>query len=310
MAALNYDQIGELISKLLNSPGLEPVKLVLEEYSWLLSTEVDQALTQMITNRRQKSNLRGVAFFTAVRGVLRRCRSEGVEATLANQSGWPLAQHGSLTQLLALADTASPDLRIEWAELALRDVELETEPDIYGLIEYNLGLGYHSRAIQYLNGLILMGNVYLNRIEGERLINLKRGLDFFERAYTLAAGQPAERLGEIEHNLAIAYRVCLHGQPADNYEKAKKLAEKALKRFDRRLTPENWAKTTAELATIYAHRQRGARAENLEKAIQYDKQALEVYRQKTYPRQWALVRLHLGNLYCDRLVGAPADNYR
>jgi CHAT domain-containing protein len=315
---------------------------------------------------------------------LHRCESLGMDAALTAQPGWPLYNQGPLNQLLAFPGTASADVRIQWANIALADVDLEEEPDFYGLICYHLGWGYQIQADQsllkalakaithfeaaeaawqredslfgkrflgrvqeslgrlylqrqdgdlgqhvetalswsqrahetfgegtpeQLNTCMLLGKAYLSRVRGERLQNIEQGIYYYNEALHLAEqGKLTEHLGQIEYSLAVAYRLRLLDHPAENYEQARKLAEKALTRFDQG-TP-NWTRTTRELATIYAHRQRGDRNQNLEQAIQYAKQALAVYDPQDHLRQWTLAQLTLGNLYCDRISGMRAANDR
>ena len=166
---------------------------------------------------------------------------------------------------------------------------------------------FDREAPEQLDISMLMGKAYLSRIRGERLHNIEQGVACYEEAYHLAKRQdPDQRLGYIEHSLAVAHRLRLREHPADNYEQAKRLAEQALTRFDRR-TPD-WARTAVELATIYAHRQHGNRDENLEKAIEYAEQALAIYTPRDHPHQWTLAQLTLGNLSCDRVSGVRAEN--
>jgi len=168
---------------------------------------------------------------------------------------------------------------------------------------------FDREAPEQLDISMLMGKAYLSRIRGERLHNIEQGIACYEEAYHLAGRQaPDRRLGYIEHSLAVAHRLRLRDHPADNYEQAKRLAEQALTRFDRR-TPD-WARTAVELATIYAHRQHGDRDENLKKAIEYAEQALAIYTPRDHPHQWTLAQLTLGNLYCDRVSGVRAENDR
>lgn len=160
-------------------------------------------------------------------------------------------------------------------------------------------------------GLVLHGSAYLERISGERLNNIEQAIHDYKEAYHLAArNEQVKQLEEIEHDLAVAYRLRLLGSRAENYEQAREWAEKALDRFDQYNNPRDWARTILELATIYGHRQYGDRAKNLEQAIHYAKQSLKIYEVITYPRQWALAQIALGNLYCDRVYGIPTTNYR
>lgn len=383
MVTLSNTQIGEAIHKLLNTSGPEEIRRLLRDYPWLTSPEVDEKLTRVIANKRREKQLPSVAVYVAARGFLRRCQLTDIETALKTQPSWPLDTQGPLTQLLAFDETAPFDLRIKQAKIALRDVEPETEPDVYALI---LGLGYKTEAdaslnemlfpeierfkaaalawtvadsvtdkifmgwlqqnlgyfymhriagnrnqnveealgwfekaeklakrdsAEFLDTLILQGNAYLDRIEDERRKNIEQAIYFYREAYRLAARtDQLNRLGEIEHNLAVAYRVRLAGRRIQSFERAKKWAERALQCFDRRKNPQEWARVIAELATIYAHRHLGNRADNLEQAIKYAKQALEIYRADPRSRQWALLQLNLGNLYCDRVKGVPEDNYR
>jgi CHAT domain-containing protein/tetratricopeptide (TPR) repeat protein len=397
VAALSNAQIGKVIHELLNAPGSEQVRRLLRANRWLVdSADVDDKLTQVIANKYRARDLPSVAVFTACRGFLRRCRLAGVNAALRTQPGWPLSTQGPLLQMLALAESECPvDLLIEQAQVALEDVEPESEADLYGLVLYRLGLGYQDQAekgstqvldqaiarfeaavrawgqldswfgqgligqaqhnlgrlywkrrygdrrqnieialgwleqalestgertAECRDALILMGDVYLHRIAGGRLENIETAISYYKQANRLVKRQveqeqhPVERdmlirhLAGIEHNLAVSYRMRLYGNPSDNYEQAKDMAERALGRLDRDVFPEDWARTTGELATIYNYRIQGKRDDNLERAIEYAEQALKIYRPDTHPQQWTLGQLTLGNLYCDRISGLRAQN--
>lgn len=398
MATLSNAQIGEVIYELLNAPDAGQARCLLGDYPWLVSTEVDSKLTQVIANKYQARDLASVAVFTACRGLLRRCRLAGKDSALANQPGWPLASQGPLIQLLDLtARGATWELIIRWAKIVLGDVELEFEPDLVGLIHYHLGSSYQDLADQGNNealdlaissfetavhiwqgqdgwlgwgllgraqhnlgrlywkrrhgkrsqdietalawleeaqktfaeesperrdALTLIGDAYLHRIAGERLENIKRAITYYQQAHLLAvelAGRERHfakkrvherHLAGIEHNLAVAYRMRLHGDRANNYELARELAEHALQRIDRQRYPEDWARTAAELATIYNYREQGDRKTNLEQAIVYVLKALDVYGPESHRQQWTLAQLTLGNLYCDRLSGVRTENYQ
>ena len=165
------------------------------------------------------------------------------------------------------------------------------------------------RPVELINVLTLLGDAHLQRIKGERLDNIEQGLHCYHQAHRLAEQQQEfKQVGEIEHNLAVAYRVRLKDNRSDNYEQARQYAERALARFDLHTSPLEWARSAAELAAIYAHRQAGERRDNLEKAIELNRQALQIYRPGSHPRQWRLVLSNLGNLYCDRLAGRRVDN--
>ncbi len=383
MAALSDAEIGEAIFKLLNAPNPEQVYALLQEFDWLTSVEVDSRLTQVIAAKRRQDDLVKTANYLACRGFLRRCRSNGVDAALAAQPGWPLHKWGALVQLLAVTDADPADVRIERANRALKDVEPATEPDIYSFIHYHFGLGYKTQAetasnaeafaraiehfttaaeivaadstmigqqskarAQYNLGrlywrqhggdrgrnveealrwlelahtsakegtaeqvkvLMLLGDAYLDRIQGERLRNIEQSIQYYKEARKCSY---KKYLGEVEHNLAVAYRVRLRGRPAGNYIRARVLAQKALDRFTPPDHSENRARTLTELATIYAHCQSGHRAENLERAIGYARQALDIYQPDTHLRQWVLAQLTLGNLYCERVRGSRTENDR
>jgi CHAT domain-containing protein/tetratricopeptide (TPR) repeat protein len=384
VATLSNTQIGRAISALLNAHGPEEVRRLLRAFPWLVSTGTYLKLTQIIANKHRGGDLVSVAIFVACRGFLYRCRSQGVDVALSMQSDWPLSTQGAMTQLLALDEAASADLRIEHANAALEDVEPGTESDLYGWIQYNLGLSYQAIAdassieaqslaiahfeaavqawtkeslwlgeqflqraqhnlgrlyLQRRHGkrsqdievalywlaqahktsaqasaermdvLILMGNAYLDRIRGERLENIERAICYYGEAHHIAEEiEHKRRLGEIKHNLAVAYRVRLRDHRADNYERAREWAEQALAHYDRKITPEDWARTMVELANIYSLRRHGDRGANLEKAIACAQPASEIYQPETHPRQWSQVNITLGNLYCDRVSGVRAEN--
>jgi CHAT domain-containing protein/TPR repeat protein len=387
VAALSDTEIGEAIFKLLNAPNPQQVYALLQEFDWLTSLEVDGRLTQVIAARRRQDDLVKTANYLACRGFLRRCRSNGIDAALAAQPGWPLHTWGALVRLLAVTDADPADVRIERANRALKDVEPASEPDVYRFIHYQLGLGHKAQAdtaahgealaravkhfitaadavatddsiisrqsrshAQYnlgriyfqkrsgdrsrniqealhwlemaqasaedgsaeqVKALILLGDAYLDRIQDERLTNIEQSIQYYKEAYQLAKQHGREEhLGEIEHNLAVAYRVRLRGRPASNYSRARVLAQRALNHFTPPNRTEDRARTLTELATIYAHCRSGRRADYLEQAIDYARQALEVYHPDTHFRQWVLALITLGNLYCDRELGLRVENDR
>ena len=384
MATLSDAEFSEVIQQLLSVTGPGEARCLLRASPWLTSKDVYRRLTRIIAEKRHERDLLRVICLMAVRGLLRRCRSHGIEAALATQPAWPLYNQGPLSRLLALPGTTSADVRIRWANVASSDVDPKEEPDFYGLICYHLGwgcrvkaeqgstealtqaimylkkaevawqeedslfstrflgrvqdslgrlylqrrdgdigqhteeaLGWFQRAYEnlseempkQLNICMLLGKGYLSRVRDERLQNIEQGIHYYNKALRLAKqGKFTEHLGQIEYSLAVAYRLRLLDRPAENYEQARKLAETAVTRFGQG-TPD-WARTTRELATIYAHRQRGDRNKNLEQAIRYAKQALAAYNPQDHLRQWTLAQLTLGNLYCDRISGTRSANDR
>lgn len=379
---MNRDELGEAIYQLSQAANASAAAAVLQSYPGLTTPAIDEQLTAVIAIQYAQQNITSVCLFTAVRGFVRRYKATGrLDAPL-----WSLAAHSPLAHLLALDEASAVDEELKWGKLALQDVDAQTEPALYGLVQYRLGLSclmqteandasafepgirhlaaavltlspltdensrslngraHHNLAKLYLsqpgvnrsqnvekalnllvkaqsllppdspemiNLLILEGNAYLERTWEERLFSIKKSIQSYKTAYRLALKlSQKSRLHEIEHNLAVAYRVRHDGRRTDNYETALDYAQQALQRIDHTTMREAWAKTTLEKATILAHREQGNRLDNLEKAIALARQTLTYYQPDTHPGQWAHVHLTLGNLYCDRLKGEKRKNYQ
>lgn len=378
---MNLELLVEALYQLSNAPNEAASALVLQQFPCLTETESDVQLTRVIGEQYRQNNMPNVCLFTAVRGFLRRYRANKNLSVPA----WSLAAHSPLAHLLALTETDDLGKQLKWSRLALPDLDAQTEPELYGMAQYRLGLSFllqteagdmaafepamthlatavqvldplldeNSRSLngrahhnlaklhltwpganrrsnveqaltllekaqtllekatpEIINVLILQGDAYLDRIQGERLHNIERGIDYYKQAQNTAQqAQAHSRLHEILHNLAVAYRLRLNGRRTDNYETALAYAQRALQHVNRATMAEAWAKTTAEQAVIYAHRQMGNRSDNLEQAIDLARQALDFYQFDAHPYQWSLVHLTLGNLFCDRLEGNTAENY-
>ena len=380
MAAIDSDQLIKTVQDLLHAADVAQVKRILAQNRWLIH-HADKQLTQMIAGHLQHENLSDVAAYLAARGFLRRCREKGIEHALSFQTAWPLLQYGPLEALLQLPGHAPPEQRIHLANRAGFDIDKSTEPEIYGIVLHNLGLGLHAqiqtskaddfdtavsyfaeaitlwqgstisfariltghaltnlselclrnptltrresiqRAMKWLqqaetvispqspgavNLLMLKGNASLYNPAGERLHNIEYGITCYENALAFPKVD-RRKLVEIKHNLAVAYRRRLAGDVAENYEKALEYAQSVIGE----LTPksEQWARTTAELATIYGNRRKGNRTENLEEAIAHAKRALEVYQPDSHPMQHAQTKFILANFYCDRRQGDVVQNH-
>ena len=380
MVAIDPNQLGKAIHDLLHASDKGQVTLVLQRFPWLIRF-ADRQLTQVIVNNMQRNNLSGVAMYSAARGFLRRCNNQGTDSTLAAQKSFPLIQNGPLHLLLQLPEQSPPEHRIDIANRAKSDIDQSTEPEVYGLIMHNLGIGlleqinnnqsvayetavsYFTEAVdqwqdapipfaQALIGqsltnlaelslrnpanrrqesiekaffwlqraervippqstfvfhlLMLKGNAHLINPTGERLHNIELGITCYENALAIPKTDQQKRLN-IKHNLAVAYRRRLAGDVAENYDQALKYGQAVIQETSPK--SEQWARTSAELATIFANRRNGNRSNNLEEAIDHANRALEVYHPDSHPQQYTQTKLLLANIYCDRLEGNFVQNH-
>ncbi|MEG4836521.1 CHAT domain-containing protein [Microcoleus sp. B9-D4] len=117
-----------------------------------------------------------------------------------------------------------------------------------------------------------------------------------------------EKWGDIQNNLANAYRNRIKGERQDNLEKAIAFYEAASEVYSRPAFPEQWAAIQNNLANAYNNRIKGERGENIEKAIAFYQAASEVYTRDAFPQNWAMTQNNLANSYSDRIKGERGEN--
>jgi CHAT domain-containing protein len=150
---------------------------------------------------------------------------------------------------------------------------------------------------------------YRNRINGSRVENLERAIEFFEAALTVYTLEDfPEDWAMTQNNLAVTYRNRINGSRAENLERAIEFFEAALTVYTLEDFPEDWAMTQNNLAVAYSDRINASRAENLERAIEFFEAALTVYTLEDFPEKWAMTQNNLAVAYSDRINASRAEN--
>ncbi|PSR17315.1 hypothetical protein C8255_13325 [filamentous cyanobacterium CCP3] len=98
------------------------------------------------------------------------------------------------------------------------------------------------------------------------------------------------------------------GNRALNLELSIDAHKQALKFFDRKAFPYEWAAEQNNLGRAYNDRIRGERADNLERAIAAYQAALQVRTRDGFPQDWAMTQNNLGTAYLNRIRGERAEN--
>jgi len=156
---------------------------------------------------------------------------------------------------------------------------------------------------------MMLGNVYLRRIKGERAENLEKSLYYLHNALQVHnCAQLPEHWAAIHLNLVIAYDYRIRGDQAENAELAINSGEAAMQVFTRDKFPEQWAQVQHNLGIVYRNRIRGNKAENLEKALACYQNSLLIRTREDFPELWAQTQMNLASAYRHRRLGDAAGN--
>jgi CHAT domain-containing protein len=157
---------------------------------------------------------------------------------------------------------------------------------------------------EWANSQLILGNIYLFRIPGDRAENLEKAIEFYQKALQVFTREAFPReWAAVQYGLGMVFRNRIVGNPEDNIEQAIRYFQEALqvdttqKLPDQKGFSEQWARTQHNLAKAYRERRRGNPLENIEKAIQCFNNALLVRTPKDFPQQWAVTQHQLGGLY-------------
>ena len=109
-------------------------------------------------------------------------------------------------------------------------------------------------------------------------------------------------LGARRHRAFLQFRLAeadlerSEGDPADNIEKAIYNIDLALKVYDQRSYPKEWAATQLSSGGQPEICTRGDRGENIDKAISFYMHVLTVFNRQDFPIEWANTQKYLGLL--------------
>ena len=156
-----------------------------------------------------------------------------------------------------------------------------------------------------------LGNVYMDRVHGERSDNIERAIAAFDAAAEVMTKATApSHWGSLQINLSKAYWHRIQGRRADNVERALEAAEAALASFPREKAASDWGTAQQALGAAYWGRIKGVRADNVDKAISAYEQALGVVSRERSAKAWAGLHDNLGMAYAERPRGTPIDNLK
>ncbi len=154
-----------------------------------------------------------------------------------------------------------------------------------------------------------LGNVYQNKIRGEKAGNLEEAIACLQeslKVYTPDAF-PYE-WARTQNNLGAAYANRIKGEKSDNLEAAIACLQESLKVYTPETFPYEWANTQNNLGTAYRDRIKAEKADNLEAAIACLQESFKVYIPDAFPYEWARTQMNLGSAYNDRILGDKVDN--
>src|SRR5262245_17914930 len=154
-----------------------------------------------------------------------------------------------------------------------------------------------------------LGQVYLDRMAGERAQNVEKAIVAFKAASAIATRTAApSHWGSIQIGLSRAYWHRTQGRRADNLELAIQAAEAAQSVFTTDKAAADWSSAQQALGAALWARINGVRADNVDKAIAAYEQALAVTNRERSPQAWAGLHDNLGMAYAERSRGTPLEN--
>ncbi|WOD39902.1 CHAT domain-containing tetratricopeptide repeat protein [Nodosilinea sp. E11] len=187
--------------------------------------------------------------------------------------------------------------------------------------------------LEWVAAMNTLASAYLMRIRGDQAQNLELAIETFETClrvitevqekgviygtndaygfFVWAAEDHEERSfgwASIMHNLGNAYFRRIHGDRAQNTERAIIALEQSLQIRTQEKRPLDWALSTVSLANAYVFRILGDHAQNIEKALDAYEQALKVITKDTRPIDWAALKHDIGHALSRRVYGERAQN--
>jgi tetratricopeptide (TPR) repeat protein len=200
-----------------------------------------------------------------------------------------------------------------WGQLAneYRRVEGANRPAALerGLTAYQQALTHIKGGPDLARVHYGLGQIYLDRIPGERAQNIEKAIAAFNAASAIATKVSApSHWGSIQVGLSKAYWHRIEGRRADNLELSIRAAEAALSVFTQDKSAADWSSAQQALGAAYWGRINGVRADNVDKAIGAYERALTVTTRERSARAWAGLHDNLGMAYAERSRGTPLEN--
>ncbi len=195
------------------------------------------------------------------------------------------------------------------ARFPLRSIAVNKEIAINGYKIVLDVVNFETSPIKWATTLHNVGNVYLDRIKGNKAENLEKAIIAYQKALNVYTFDNfPQEWAETQFCIAFAYSDRIKGDRAENLEKAISAYQESLKVYTFEAFSEKWATMQYNLAGAYTDRIKEDKAENLEKAISAYHEALKVRTDKNFPEKWAATLYNLANAYRIRIKGDKAEN--
>jgi tetratricopeptide (TPR) repeat protein len=301
-ALLNEMDLADQLIEWVQTPTWSDSQAYLENHLELLADEAEQVLVRLSEVQDDEGARRTLVEHLA---LLRRCRSEGIEAAFAEKTSGELPP-----ELRRAVEALGPELGQQLLEIIERvssqeefEAELEKHPQL-------------REALASASGGPGLGDVppdiapilqELARLAGRA--DMPRRIELCRQALRRVDRGINPRLWatlQVELGNSLAQNPL--GERAENIERAIETYQQALEVRTRQAMPVEWARTMMNLANAYRDRIRGERAENIERAIETYQQALQVNTRQAMPVEWAQTVNNLALAYRNRIRGERAEN--
>lgn len=154
-----------------------------------------------------------------------------------------------------------------------------------------------------------LGNLYCQLLTGDRAKNLRRAIEYYEKALKFYNPQttPTEYAG-IQNNLGNAYLLLQTGNRSDNLQRSIAFYEEALRFLRPDAAPLDYARAQNNLGAAYMELPTGIKSNNLQRAIACFQDALRFRTAETVPLDYSATTDNLGTAYLYLPTGDRSSN--
>ena len=164
-------------------------------------------------------------------------------------------------------------------------------------------------ALQQLS----LGNIYFQRIRGDRLKNQEQAIFYLENAFKVYKkhGKP-QNCAATKYVLANVYSERIKGDRLENQERAIFCYREALEIFSQEefLNKPMLVEILYNLGVCFSSLIKDDKSQNIENAILCYQNALQNHTRATNPVTWAAIQNSLASAYKDRIIGDRQQNFR
>jgi CHAT domain-containing protein len=172
-----------------------------------------------------------------------------------------------------------------------------------------------TRSDDWAHLYLTIGNLYLERTQGDRNHNIESAISAFRSALTVfqPANSPDEwAMAHVNQGKALIERAGDEPVHSIDIEEAIRAYKAALEVYNISSRPEQWAAVQNNLGAAYSRRTMGDRSENQDHSIASYEAALSFYGRESADKNSANIQRNiqsqLSQLYADRINGDPTEN--